>query len=62
MQYSFFLLSIVISYFLFILLARVTVINRLLTFFTPTHYYRRYHEPGTILKSIQPASKKQHVR
>jgi Pyruvate/2-oxoacid:ferredoxin oxidoreductase delta subunit len=61
-QYMFFLLSIVISYFLFILLARVTAINRLLTFFTPTHYYRRYHEPGTNLKSIQPANKKQHVR
>ena len=28
-------------------------INRLLTRVTPTHYYRRYHEPGTTLADLE---------
>jgi hypothetical protein len=35
------------------LLLRTPWINRFLTLATPTHYYRRYHEPGTGLKDLE---------
>lgn len=51
-QYLFVIFSIYLSYRLFLLLNRVPLLNKLFTFGTPTHYYRRYHEPTTTLKDI----------
>jgi hypothetical protein len=34
-------------------LLRAAWVSRLFTLATPTHYYRRYHEPGTILKDLE---------
>jgi hypothetical protein len=39
-------------YPLFHLLLRVRWVNRLFTLTTPTHYYRRYHEPETNLDDL----------
>jgi len=39
-------------YPLFHLLLRVRWINRFFTLTTPTHYYRRYHEPETTLREL----------
>ena len=46
------LLALWLTYAGFVLLARVSVLNRLFTLTTPTHYYRRYTEPDTDLKDI----------
>ncbi len=51
-DYPYKLLSIFVAYLLFSLALRVPQINRLLTLATPTHYYRRYREPGTKLGEI----------
>ena len=40
-------LSLFICYWVFILITRIPVLNALFTYTTLTHYYRRYHEPGT---------------
>lgn len=50
--YPYMLLSIFVAYLFFSLALRVPQINRLLTLATPTHYYRRYREPGTKLGEI----------
>jgi Pyruvate/2-oxoacid:ferredoxin oxidoreductase delta subunit len=39
-------------YPLFHFLLRIRWVNRLFTLTTPTHYYRRYHEPETMLKDL----------
>jgi hypothetical protein len=51
-QYPFKLLSIAAAYLVFHLALRIPAANRLLTLATPTHYYRRYREPGTKLVDI----------
>lgn len=51
-QYPYKLLSIAVAYFLFSLVLRIPIANRLFTLLTPTHYYRRYHEPTTRLGEI----------
>lgn len=51
-DYPYKLLSLAAAYGLFNLALRVPQINRLLTLATPTHYYRRYREPGTKLGQI----------
>lgn len=52
-QYPYKLLSIAAAYLLFSLALRLHWINRLLTLATPTHYYRRYHEPQTSLNQLK---------
>ena len=42
-----------LAYPLFHLLLRVTWVNRFFTLTTPTHYYRRYHEPETRLEELE---------
>lgn len=42
-----------LAYPLFHHLLRVAWVSRLFTLATPTHYYRRYHEPGTTLKDLE---------
>lgn len=44
--------SLIISYLVFDALIRVPTINTLFTYTTLTHFYRRYHEPGTRLNEI----------
>jgi len=51
--YPYALISIYLTYHLFILLNRIPAINRVFTFATLTHYYRRYHEPATKLEDIR---------
>jgi Pyruvate/2-oxoacid:ferredoxin oxidoreductase delta subunit len=53
LEYPYKLLSIFVAYLLFTLLVRVPLINRLFTVTTLTHYYRRYHEPGTRLRDLR---------
>jgi Pyruvate/2-oxoacid:ferredoxin oxidoreductase delta subunit len=53
LQYLYMLASIGLTYAAFALLLRVPAINRLFTLTTPTHYYRRYHEPASSLKDIR---------
>ncbi|MHB8158505.1 MAG: 4Fe-4S dicluster domain-containing protein, partial [Desulfocucumaceae bacterium] len=52
-QYPFFLLSIFLIYLLFTVLIRISLFNRLFTYTTLTHIYRRYHEPDTRLKDFR---------
>ncbi|MDD4802174.1 MAG: EFR1 family ferrodoxin [Syntrophomonas sp.] len=52
-DYVYFLLSVYLVYRLFHLLIHIPLINRFFTYTTLTHYYRRYHEPGTQLKDFQ---------
>lgn len=47
LYYVYILFSIWITYLLFSLLIRNPLINRLFTYTTLTHIYRRYHEPET---------------
>ena len=42
-----------LAYPLFHYLLRVAWVSRIFTLATPTHYYRRYHEPGTTLKDLE---------
>ncbi len=57
LQYSYTLLSFVVAYFLFFHLIRIPFFNKLFTYTTFTHLYRRYHEPDTTLDDIQVKSK-----
>jgi ferredoxin len=47
------LVALALIYPLFHLLLRIQCINWLFTHATLTHYYRRYHEPGTRLKDLR---------
>ena len=51
-EYSYFLLSITITYLLFMLANRIPIISRVFSLTTLTHYFRRYHEPDTKLRDI----------
>jgi ferredoxin len=51
--YPYKLLSIAAAYALFSLCLRLPFFNRLVTLLTPTHYYRRYHEPGARLGDLK---------
>lgn len=51
-SYPYKLLALAVAYLFFSLALRLPFANRLITLLTPTHYYRRYHEPGTRLKEI----------
>ena len=45
-------IAIFISYWVFWNLIRITMVNKMFTFTTLTHYYRRYHQPETRLKQM----------
>jgi len=52
LEYVYALTAMWVAYALFSLLLRVKWVNRFFTVTTLTHYYRRYHEPGTSLKDL----------
>ena len=47
LQYAYIILSIAITYLVFSILIRIPLVNKLFTYTTLVHYYRRYHEPDT---------------
>lgn len=54
-EYAFALLVIGLAYPVFWWLARIRAVNRLLTFTSFTHRFRRYHEPDVQLKDLAPS-------
>ena len=52
MQWGFMYLTVFVMYYPLFWLNRLPVINKLFTFTTLTHIYRRYREPGTRLKNL----------
>ncbi len=50
--YPYKLLAFAVTYLVFWLVMRIPLVNSFVTFFTPTRFYRRYHEPGTHLGEI----------
>lgn len=53
-QYVFFLAALALAYLVFHLATRWAPLNRLFAWTTLTHWYRRYHEPGTALGDLRP--------
>jgi len=53
LQYVYMLGALFLAYLVFHRLVRVTLLNKIFTYATLTHYYRRYHEPGTKLKDMR---------
>jgi ferredoxin len=51
------LAGIALGYLLFWCLLRIRAVNALFTWTTLTHYYRRYHEPGTRLIDLDVAAR-----
>jgi ferredoxin len=51
-QYVYWLFSMAVAYGAFHLLLRITPINWLFTLTTPTHVFRRYHEPQTAVDDL----------
>ncbi|MCP4133623.1 MAG: (4Fe-4S)-binding protein [bacterium] len=51
------ILIIFICYFILYYAIKIPFINTIFTYTTGTHWYRRYHEPGTKLKDFQPEEK-----
>lgn len=47
------LFAIFAAYALFSLILKIPIFNRWITVLTPTHYYPRYHEPGTRLSDLK---------
>ncbi len=52
LQYAYIILSIFLTYLVFSLLIRIPLVNRLFTYTTLVHYYRRYHEPDTTSEDL----------
>jgi len=52
LQYPYILLSLFATYLLFNVLIRIPLVNRLFTYTTLVHWYRRYHEPDTDLGDL----------
>ncbi len=50
-------IAIFISYWVFWNLISIPMVNKIFTFTTLTHYYRRYHQPETRLKQMAPHKK-----
>ncbi len=50
LNYAYILISFFLVYILFHYLVRIRIVNRVFSYLTLTHYYRRYHEPGTMRK------------
>ena len=59
LQYVYLLVSMVICYAFFHVLVRIPAINWLFTVTTPTHVYRRYHEPETTLADLPPPARRE---
>ncbi|MHB8077493.1 EFR1 family ferrodoxin [Desulfosporosinus fructosivorans] len=57
-DYIYTLSSFFAAYLIFSWLMRIPLLNKLCTYTTFTHLYRRYHEPDTALKDIMMESKK----
>ena len=55
-------LSLFGAYYLYDRLLRIRVINKVFTYTTFTHVYRRYHEPDTGLKDFAPEAHKDEVK
>ena len=51
-NYAYILVSIYLTYFVFSQLIKIRIINKIFTFTTLTHIYRRYHEPSTKLSDM----------
>lgn len=51
-NYLYFLISISVTYVIFDRLIKIPLINKLFTWTTFTHIYRRYHEPSTRVKDL----------
>jgi hypothetical protein len=49
------LIMIPLCYLVFWLVLRIRAVNAFFTWTTPTHFYRRYHEPGTRLIQLDGA-------
>jgi Pyruvate/2-oxoacid:ferredoxin oxidoreductase delta subunit len=47
-----FFIAICISYWVFWHLIRIPIVNTVFTYTTLTHYYRRYHQPETMLEHM----------
>jgi ferredoxin len=50
LDYSYILSSFFLIYVLFYYLVRIRIVNRIFSYLTLTHYYRRYHEPDITRK------------
>ncbi len=58
LKYVYILVSLFLSYLLLSWLIRIPLVNRLFTFTTLTHFYRRYHEPDTALQDFKAGNVK----
>ncbi|KJR44696.1 Ferredoxin [Desulfosporosinus sp. I2] len=52
LDYIYILVSFFVAYLILSWLIKIPLINKLCTYTTFTHFYRRYHEPDTSLKDI----------
>lgn len=50
LNYAYLLISFFLVYVLFYYLVRIRIVNRIFSYLTLTHYYRRYHEPDITRK------------
>ncbi|EGW39132.1 EFR1 family ferrodoxin [Desulfosporosinus sp. OT] len=57
-DYSYIILIIFAANLMLFWLIKIPLLNKLCTYTTLTHLYRRYHEPDTSLMDIRPESKK----
>jgi ferredoxin len=53
LNYAYILISFFIVYILFYYLVRIRMVNRIFSYLTLTHYYRRYHEPDITRKDYR---------
>ena len=52
-----FFFALFLSYWVFWQLIRIPMVNKIFSYTTLTHYYRRYHQPETRLKQMAPHKK-----
>jgi hypothetical protein len=52
-EYPYKLLAVAAAYAVFHRLLRLNWFNRFITRATPSHYFRRYHEPATNLRDLR---------
>ena len=53
LQYGYMLLAFILTYYIFHHLMKIKFLNKIFTYSTLTHYYRRYHQPGVKLKDLE---------
>jgi formate hydrogenlyase subunit 6/NADH:ubiquinone oxidoreductase subunit I len=51
-SFFYFYANLFLSYHVFYTLTRIPAVNKFLTYTTPTHYYKHYHEPQTSLSDL----------